>query len=70
MTFSQTLLRTRFKKFRRIGSYGTYFQATLASEVVQFQDLLRRGIRELRDRIQGRPAEAGDPPQETRASGA
>ncbi len=70
MTFSQTLLRSRFKKFRKIGTYGTYFQATLASEVVRFQDLLRRGIRELRDRIQGKPAEAGDPPHETRASGA
>ena len=67
MTFKQTMLRNRFRRFRKIGAYGTYFEATLASEVVQFQDLLRRGLRELRDRIQGRAYEAGEQPPESRA---
>ena len=70
MTFKQTLLRNRFQKFRKIGTYGTYFQATLATEVLQFQDLLRRGLRELRDRLQGKGSQANEQPPESRASGA
>ena len=61
MTFGRTLLRNRFLKFRRIGSYTTYIEATLASEVMRFQKVLGRGLRELAERIKGGPQATPNP---------
>ena len=61
MSFSGTLLRNRFLKFRRIGSYSTFIEATLASEVWRFQDVLRRGLRELAERLAGETQSGSDP---------
>ena len=68
VTFQRSLLRNRMQKFRRMGSYATYFQATLASEAVQFQEMLLRGLRDVRDRLQGKsqPAQEQKPPGEAR----
>jgi acetyl-CoA carboxylase carboxyl transferase subunit beta len=62
MTFNRTLLRDRLQRFRRIGIYGTSFQATLATEALHVQDLLRRGLRRVKDRLQGSVPQAGESP--------
>jgi len=54
MTFNFTMLRNRYRKFREIGSYSTYFQATLANEVTQFQGTMFKGLRDLKRRLVGK----------------
>ena len=60
--FSFSMLRKRFRKFREIGSFSTYFQATLASEVTQFQGSMSKGLRDLKDRLTGKEAGPPEPP--------
>ncbi|MEE9285230.1 MAG: acetyl-CoA carboxylase carboxyl transferase subunit beta, partial [Dehalococcoidia bacterium] len=60
MGFTRTLLRRRFQKFRKMGSYSTYFEAALAKEVDRFQGRLMVSVRDLWNRILGRPPQAED----------
>lgn len=64
MTFTRTLVQNRFRKFRRIGAYGTYFQATLANEVLNFQGSLKKTLDSLHARLLGKmepPGESSTP---------
>ena len=60
--FSFSMLRKRFRKFREIGSFSTYFQATLANEVSHFQGSMSKGLRDLKDRLTGKEDDASGPP--------
>ena len=62
MTFSTTMVRNRFRKFRNIGTYSTYLEATLATEVHQFQETVLKSLRELKDRFLGQNRPANRPP--------
>ena len=53
MTFNRTMLRNRFRKFRNIGTYSTYLEATLANEMTQFQETMLKSLRDLKDRFTG-----------------
>jgi len=55
MTFNRTLLRKRYKKFRKMGTYSTIFHNTLANEATNVQTKLVRSGRELIDRFYGKP---------------
>ncbi len=61
MSFTRTLLRRRFKKFRKMGTYATTFQSALSQEVGRFQDRLTDGVRELVDRLLSGAPGARDP---------
>ncbi len=53
-------VRARYQKFRKMGQFNRYFNAAMAREVTQLQELLQRGVHGLRDHLPGRqPAEAG-----------
>jgi acetyl-CoA carboxylase carboxyl transferase subunit beta len=68
MTFNRTLLRNRYKKFRKMGTYSTIFQNTLANEAANVQMKLVRSGRDLLDRFYGKPRRRGGdrPPREAR----
>lgn len=67
MSFTGTLLRRRFEKFRRIGIYNTYFETALVQEVNRFQGRLVGRLRELRGRLLGKAPLALPPAQQTEA---
>ena len=48
------LLKARYRKFRRMGEYNSYFRAAISREVSQLQDYLQRGAEELREHIPGK----------------
>jgi len=45
------LVKNRYKKFRRIGEYSSYFRASISKEVSDLQGLLQRGVSMLRRRL-------------------
>jgi acetyl-CoA carboxylase carboxyl transferase subunit beta len=45
------LLKNRYKKFRRIGEYSSYFRAAIGKEVSDVQELVQRGVSKLRQRL-------------------
>ncbi|UCG83100.1 MAG: acetyl-CoA carboxylase carboxyl transferase subunit beta [Dehalococcoidia bacterium] len=45
------LVRNRYKKFRRMGEYSSYFRAAISKEVSNLQELLQRGVSIIRQRI-------------------
>ena len=53
------LVRNRYKKFRRIGEYSSYFRAAISKEVSDVQELLQRGMSRLRRRLSA-PEEEDD----------
>lgn len=61
MGFTRSLLRRRLQKFRKMGSYSTYFEAALAKEVDRFQNRMVLSLRNLWDRLLGRPPRTEDP---------
>lgn len=52
------LLKARYRKFRRMGEYNSYFRAAISREVSQLQDYLQRGAVELREHIPGKGKES------------
>ena len=54
MTFTRTLLRSRAKKFRKMGSYGTLFEVALASEADKAQESFVNSVQDTIDRVLGR----------------
>jgi acetyl-CoA carboxylase carboxyl transferase subunit beta len=57
------LVRNRYKKFRRIGEYSSYFRAAISKEVSDVQELLQRGVSKLRQRLsttEGESSGTGD----------
>lgn len=62
------LVRTRYKKFRRMGEYNSFFEAAVSREVKQLQDYLAHRMEGLREHIPGRAErqdaekESGDSP--------
>jgi acetyl-CoA carboxylase carboxyl transferase subunit beta len=48
------LLKARYKKFRRMGEYSSYYRTAISREVSQLQDYLQRGAEELREHIPGK----------------
>ncbi len=61
MTFTRTLLRRRFQKFRRMGTYATTFQSAITEEAGRFQNRLGEPFRNLVDRLISGPPGARDP---------
>jgi acetyl-CoA carboxylase alpha subunit len=51
------LVRNRYKKYRRIGEYSSYFRAAISKEVSDLQGLLQRGVSLLRRRFSSSEAE-------------
>jgi acetyl-CoA carboxylase carboxyl transferase alpha subunit len=45
------LVKNRYKKFRRMGEYSSYFRAAISKEVADVQDLLQRGVSKLKQRL-------------------
>ena len=42
------LVKNRYKKFRRMGEYSSYFRSAISKEVSDLQGLLQRGVSRLR----------------------
>jgi len=47
---TKKLVKERYKKFRRMGEYSSYFAAAISREVAQLQRLVQRGLQEIRQR--------------------
>jgi acetyl-CoA carboxylase carboxyl transferase subunit beta len=45
------LVKDRYKKFRRIGEFSSYFRAAIAKEMSDVQELIQRGVSKLRQRL-------------------
>ena len=45
------LVKERYKKFRRIGEYSSYFRAAFSKDVSDVQYLLQRGVSKLKQRL-------------------
>jgi len=56
------LIRERYKKFRQMGEYTSYFRSAISKEVSEIQELLQRSVTRLRDRFSGAEGE-GSPPE-------
>ncbi|MCL5959809.1 MAG: acetyl-CoA carboxylase carboxyltransferase subunit alpha [Chloroflexi bacterium] len=62
------LVKERYRKYRRMGEYGTYFLDALSRELAQLQENLGRRIGGLRERLPRRTAEnveSGSTPDST-----
>ncbi len=58
------LVKERYKKFRRMGEYTSYFRSAISKEVTELQGLLHRGVTRLRDRFSAvESPEAVEPPE-------
>ncbi len=57
---SRSLLKERYKKFRNMGEYNSYFRAAINREASALQGLVSSGVRRIARR---QPAEPNDPPQ-------
>ena len=62
VTFTRTLLKNRYNKYRRMGTYTTYFQATLASHLLHTHEMLLKGVKDLVSWAKSRPSDAEEPP--------
>ncbi len=45
------LIKNRYKKFRRMGEYSSYFRAAISKEVADVQELVQRGVSKLKQRL-------------------
>jgi enoyl-CoA hydratase/carnithine racemase len=45
------LLKDRYKKYRSIGEYTSYFRSAISKEITEIQDLLHRGVIKIRERF-------------------
>lgn len=45
------LIKNRYKKFRRMGEYSSYFRAAISKEVSDVQELLQRGVSRIKQRL-------------------
>jgi acetyl-CoA carboxylase carboxyl transferase alpha subunit/acetyl-CoA carboxylase carboxyl transferase beta subunit len=45
------LVKNRYKKYRRMGEYSSYFRAAISKEVSDLQGLLKRGVSKIRQRL-------------------
>jgi acetyl-CoA carboxylase carboxyl transferase alpha subunit len=45
------LIKNRYKKFRRMGEYSSYFRAAISKEVSDVQELIQRGVSMIRQRF-------------------
>lgn len=57
------LIKERYKKYRRMGEFSSYFRAALAQEVADLQSLLRRGVSRLRKTFSAGPRQTETPPE-------
>jgi len=55
------LVKNRYKKFRRMGEYSSYFRAAISKEVADVQDLLQRGVSKLKQRLSTAEKEKHEP---------
>jgi acetyl-CoA carboxylase carboxyl transferase alpha subunit/acetyl-CoA carboxylase carboxyl transferase beta subunit len=53
------LVKNRYKKYRRMGEYSSYFRAAISKEVSDLQELLQRGVSKIRRRLSGASALEG-----------
>ncbi len=60
------LVKNRYKKFRRMGEYSSYFRASISKEVSDLQDLLQRGVSKLKQRLSTAEKENPQSPKEQR----
>ena len=44
------LVKNRYKKFRRMGEYSSYFRDAISKEVTDLQELLQRGVSMIKQR--------------------
>ena len=45
------LVKERYKKYRRMGEYSSYFRSAISKEVADVQELVQRGVSKLRERL-------------------
>ncbi len=45
------LIKNRYKKFRRMGEYSSYFRAAISKEVSDVQELIQRGVSKIKQRF-------------------
>ena len=45
------LIKNRYKKFRRMGEYSSYFRTAISKEVSDIQELLQRGVSSIKQRL-------------------
>ncbi|MGB2856539.1 MAG: acetyl-CoA carboxylase carboxyltransferase subunit alpha/beta [Dehalococcoidia bacterium] len=45
------LIKNRYKKFRRMGEYSSYFRTAISKEVSDVQELLQRGVSRIKQRL-------------------
>jgi len=45
------LIKNRYKKFRRMGEYSSYFRTAISKEVSDVQELLQRGVSSIKQRL-------------------
>ncbi|MBI2907575.1 MAG: acetyl-CoA carboxylase carboxyl transferase subunit beta [Chloroflexi bacterium] len=50
-TPAKRLVKNRYRKFRKMGEYNSFFSAAIAREVFEVQDYFQRRFEELRDRL-------------------
>jgi acetyl-CoA carboxylase carboxyl transferase subunit beta len=55
------LVKNRYKKFRRMGEYSSYFRAAISKEVADLQELLQRGVSKIKQRLSS-GEKGGSPP--------
>jgi len=45
------LVKNRYKKYRRMGEYSSYFRTAISKEAAELQELLHRGVSKLKERL-------------------
>jgi acetyl-CoA carboxylase carboxyl transferase alpha subunit len=58
------LVKNRYKKFRRMGEYSSYFRSAISKEVADLQELLQRGVSRIRQRLSSGEKEGSRPDKE------
>ncbi len=48
------LLKARYRKYRRMGEYNSYFRAAIAREVNELQDYLQKGALQIKEHLPGK----------------
>ena len=57
---ARRLMSERYKKFRKMGEYGSHFRAAITREVNALQGLVATGVRRMARRGKGQPQEPTD----------
>jgi acetyl-CoA carboxylase carboxyl transferase subunit beta len=60
------LVKNRYKKFRRMGEYSSYFRSAISKELADVQDLLQRGVSKLKQRLSTAEKESQQPDKDQR----